>query len=338
MPSPSPGESFASAWTHWPGALRKLGLKRGDTIALMLSNRPEFHLCDLAAMMLGATPFSIYNTYAPAQIAYLVSDADTRVLICEQQYLAEVLEARKELPNLEHVIVVDGEAPEGTLALSDVEGSNPEFDVEASVAQIQPTDVLTLIYTSGTTGPPKGVQLIHRNLLAAVEGFEELIELPAGRSRYLVASRRTHRRAKRASLPAGRVRSGDHLLRRSAPGPLLSAGSAPELVLRRSAHLGEAQGGAGDDGRRAARGAARLDTERAGRERAQGAPRAARRRGSRRACRAGRPGRRRDLRGPSPDARARTAWRRSTSAPRPLRSRFWSSSTRSGCRSPSCGA
>ncbi len=160
------------------GGLAKLGLKRGDTIALMLSNRPEFHLCDLAAMMLGATPFSIYNTYAPAQIAYLVSDADTRVLICEQQYLAEVLEARKELPNLEHVIVVDGEAPEGTLALSDVEGSNPEFDVEASVAQIQPTDVLTLIYTSGTTGPPKGVQLIHRNLLAAVEGFEELIELP----------------------------------------------------------------------------------------------------------------------------------------------------------------
>ena len=53
----------------------------------MLSNRPEFHLCDLAAMMLGATPFSIYNTYAPEQIAYLVTDADARVLICEQQYL-----------------------------------------------------------------------------------------------------------------------------------------------------------------------------------------------------------------------------------------------------------
>ena len=151
------------------GGLAKLGLKRGDTIALMLSNRPEFHLCDLAAMMLGATPFSIYNTYAPAQIAYLVSDADAKVLICEQQYLPQVLEARKELPGLEHVIVVDGEAPEGTLALSDVEGSNPDFDVDAAVAQIQPTDVLTLIYTSGTTGPPKGVQLLHRNLLAAVE-------------------------------------------------------------------------------------------------------------------------------------------------------------------------
>jgi long-subunit acyl-CoA synthetase (AMP-forming) len=160
------------------GGLAKLGLKRGDTVALMLSNCPEFHLCDLAATMLGATPFSIYNTYTPSQIAYLVSDANARVLMCEQQYLSQVLEARKELPGLEHVIVVDGDAPAGTLALADVEGSNPEFDVDASVAQIKPTDVLTLIYTSGTTGPPKGVQLRHCNLLAAVEGFEELIELP----------------------------------------------------------------------------------------------------------------------------------------------------------------
>jgi long-subunit acyl-CoA synthetase (AMP-forming) len=160
------------------GGLAKLGVKRGDTVALMLSNRPEFHLCDLAAMMLGAAPFSIYNTYTPEQIQYLITDADAKVLICEQQFLPQVREARKSLPGLEYVIVVDGEAPLGTLSLSEVEGSNPGFDVDAAVAQIQSTDVLTLIYTSGTTGPPKGVQLIHRNLLAAVEGFEELIELP----------------------------------------------------------------------------------------------------------------------------------------------------------------
>jgi long-subunit acyl-CoA synthetase (AMP-forming) len=160
------------------GGLAKLGLERGDTLALMLSNRPEFHLCDLAGMMLGAVPFSIYNTYTPEQIQYLVADAEAKMLICEQQYLPQVLEARKELPGLAHVIVVDGEAPQGTLALSDVEGTNPDFDVEASVAQIQSTDVLTLIYTSGTTGPPKGVQLIHRNLLAAVEGLDELIQFP----------------------------------------------------------------------------------------------------------------------------------------------------------------
>ncbi len=160
------------------GGLSKLGVKRGETVALMLSNRPEFHLCDLAAMMLGATPFSIYNTYSPEQISYLLSDAETKTVICEQQYLAQVLEAKASAPGVEHVIVIDGDAPEGTLALSDIEGSNPDFDVDAAVAQTQGSDVLTLIYTSGTTGPPKGVQLIHRNLLAACEGLEELIEFP----------------------------------------------------------------------------------------------------------------------------------------------------------------
>jgi long-subunit acyl-CoA synthetase (AMP-forming) len=179
------GDAFTITWGELrrrvddlAGGLAQLGLGRGETIALMLSNRPEFHLCDLAAMMLGAAPFSIYNTYAPNQIEYVVADAGARILICEQQYLAQVLQAREGLPGLEHVIVVDGEAPDGTLALSQVESTRSDFDVDASVAKIKATDVLTLIYTSGTTGPPKGVQLIHRNLLAACEGLETLIDLP----------------------------------------------------------------------------------------------------------------------------------------------------------------
>ncbi len=179
------GDAFTITWGELrervdalAGGLAKLGVGRGDSVALMLSNRPEFHLCDLAAMMLGATPFSIYNTYTPEQIRYVSADAGAKVLICEQQYLPQVREARRELPQLEYVIVVDGEAPLGTLALSDVEGSDPDFDVDASVAQVKATDVLTLIYTSGTTGPPKGVQLVHRNLLATVEGIEDLIDFP----------------------------------------------------------------------------------------------------------------------------------------------------------------
>src|SRR5258708_5439672 len=162
------------------GGLARLGVRRGDTVALLLSNRPEFHIADLAVVMLGATPFSIYQTYAPNQIEFVISDAEARVAIVEQQYLERVLEARRGLPELEHVIVIDGEAPEGTLALTEVEGSNPDFDVAASAAAVAPDDVLTLIYTSGTTGPPKGVQLAHRNLLAAVTGIEELVRFPAG--------------------------------------------------------------------------------------------------------------------------------------------------------------
>ena len=69
------------------GGLHGLGLRKGETIALLLGNRPEFHLADLAAMMVGATPFSIYMTYAPNQIEYVVSDAGAKILITEQQFL-----------------------------------------------------------------------------------------------------------------------------------------------------------------------------------------------------------------------------------------------------------
>jgi long-subunit acyl-CoA synthetase (AMP-forming) len=80
------------------------------------------------------------------------------------------------------VIVVDGEAPEGTIPLSDVEGSNPDFD-PASVAGAQPEDVLTLIYTSGTTGPPKGVQLTHANMVAEWQACDAVHSAtPGGRS------------------------------------------------------------------------------------------------------------------------------------------------------------
>ena len=181
------GDEVSWTWGHLrervdalAGGLAGLGLAKGDTIALLISNRPEFHLADLAAMMVGATPFSIYMQYTPDQIQYVVSDAGARVLITEQQYLEGVLEARKALPDLEHVIVIDGDAPEGVTALADVEGAGGDFDVEASVAALTPEDILTLIYTSGTTGPPKGVQLVHRNLLTAVKGVEQMVGLPPG--------------------------------------------------------------------------------------------------------------------------------------------------------------
>ena len=178
----------AVAWT-W-GELRErvdalaagltgLGLERGDTVALLFGNRPEFHLCDLAVVTAGATPFSIYMQYGPEQIRYVVSDAGARMIITEQQFLANVLEARKELPDLQHVIVIDGEAPDGVITLDEVIAApDPDFDAEASVAKLGSQDLLTIIYTSGTTGPPKGVQLSHRNLLAAVEQAEQLIDFP----------------------------------------------------------------------------------------------------------------------------------------------------------------
>ena len=146
----------------------------------MLGNRPEFHLVDLAAVTLGATPFSIYTTYPADEIRYLFEDSGCKVAIVEQTFAPAVLTAREGLEALEHVIVVDGEAPPGTVALADLEGSDPGFDAVAAAAAVTPDDILTLIYTSGTTGPPKGVQLTHRAVMFAVRTVEEVITFPAG--------------------------------------------------------------------------------------------------------------------------------------------------------------
>jgi long-subunit acyl-CoA synthetase (AMP-forming) len=147
--------------------LAALGIERGDTVGFMLVNRPAFFLTDCAAMHLGATCFSVYNTSSPEQIEYVCGDAANRVMVTEQAFLERVLTAREQVGTLEHVVVVDGEAPEGTISLAQLEElGDPGFDFEASWRAVGPEDVLCLIYTSGTTGPPKGVQLTHGNMIS----------------------------------------------------------------------------------------------------------------------------------------------------------------------------
>ena len=134
----------------------------------MLLNRPEFNVCDAAAMHLGATPFSIYNTSSPEQIAYLFGNAGNRIVITEQQFLEPIRAAGAE--GVETIVCIDG-APDGTVSLADVEaGGDPGFDFEAAWRAVEPDDLITLCYTSGTTGPPKGVQLTHANVLAECRG------------------------------------------------------------------------------------------------------------------------------------------------------------------------
>ena len=160
--------------------LHELGLRRGQCIGLLLTNRPEFTVCDLAAMQLGATPFSIYNTYAPEQIAFVVADSGAEVLITEQALLPGLLAAWDALPNLRSVVVVDGAAPAGGTTLTDIEaaGRTSGFDLEGASGAVGPDDVITLIYTSGTTGDPKGVEITHDNVIAAAEAAEGRVSWP----------------------------------------------------------------------------------------------------------------------------------------------------------------
>jgi len=158
------------------GGLAKLGVAKGDTVAILLNNRPEFIACDLAAVSLGGVPFSIYQTSTPEQISYVVSDAGAKVAIVESAFLEVFEAARAELPAIEHLIVIDGDGGDHTLA--ELEEMDPGFDVSETADAIGPDDLLTLIYTSGTTGPPKGVQLSHRNLMSLTSGVDGIIDFP----------------------------------------------------------------------------------------------------------------------------------------------------------------
>jgi long-subunit acyl-CoA synthetase (AMP-forming) len=154
------------------GGLAALGVRRGDTVGLLMGNRPEFNLCDTAAMHLGATPFSIYNTSPPAQIAHLLANAESRVVVAERQYLERLREFDVQL------VCIDGPA-EGTLSLDELR-PEPDFDFEAAWRSVVPDDVLTLIYTSGTTGPPKGVEVTHANMLAECRAVASVVSLRRG--------------------------------------------------------------------------------------------------------------------------------------------------------------
>jgi long-subunit acyl-CoA synthetase (AMP-forming) len=166
------GDEFSITWREYAerveetaGGLAALGLERGQAMGLLLTNRPEFHWFDAAALHLGATPFSLYNTYTPEQIQYQLTDAEARILITEEAFAERV----RGLEGVETVIVVE-------------EDSLPEppdgFDFEAAWRAVEPDDLLTLIYTSGTTGPPKGVQITHANMVATIRGVSEVIEFP----------------------------------------------------------------------------------------------------------------------------------------------------------------
>ncbi|WP_067823154.1 AMP-dependent synthetase/ligase [Nocardia inohanensis] len=168
----TPGGTVTITWREYRERVRAiasglsgLGLRPGDTVAIMLTNRPEFHLCDTAVLHAGGTPFSVYNTNPAELLAYQFDNAETRLVICESQFLPVVLTAVAQGGKVEHIVCVDG-TPNGTVGLAELENSpDPDFDFDAAWCAVRPDDVLTIVYTSGTTGPPKGVELTHTNFL-----------------------------------------------------------------------------------------------------------------------------------------------------------------------------
>ncbi len=163
---------YAKRSTRLAASLRALGVTRGDRVVLMMRNRPEFHIADVAVLLLGATPISIYNSSAPEQVQYLAAHCEASVAIIEDGgYLGRFLAVRDDLPNLRDLVMIEeppGGRPAGVHTWDDLLAVEP-LDLEEAAAIAQPSDVATVIYTSGTTGPPKGVVLDHENICWTIE-------------------------------------------------------------------------------------------------------------------------------------------------------------------------
>ncbi|MEV0762394.1 fatty acid--CoA ligase FadD11 [Nocardia sp. NPDC050435] len=180
----TPGNARTLTWREYGDQVRAvaaglagLGVRRGDTVALMMTNRVDFYPLEVGAQHLGATSFSVYNTLPPEQLAYVLGNAQARVVICEPQFLPRL---RASGIALEHIVCVD-EAPAETLSVDQlIAYGTADFDFEATWRAVRPDDVATLIYTSGTTGNPKGVETTHANLLFQVYGLDGVLGFEFG--------------------------------------------------------------------------------------------------------------------------------------------------------------
>jgi long-chain acyl-CoA synthetase len=178
-------DEFRAAVEELSMGLRALGLERGDKVAILSENRPEWAFADLATLAVGAVDAPIYSTLTPPQVLYILNDSESKVVfVSNEAQWRKLAEVRAQARHLKHVIRMDPVPLEGTLSLDEVRARGREAlagdkdAVRKRTAEVQPDDLATLIYTSGTTGDPKGVMLTHWNLtsnvLAAAKVFREL--------------------------------------------------------------------------------------------------------------------------------------------------------------------
>ena len=156
------------------------GIGHGDTVAIILPNTIDCHVVDYAAVHLGAVPFAIFNSAPAEQIAHQLRRADTTLVVTQQAFLDKVSEAVSTLgQQVEHVVVVDGEASQGVSTLADLEqAGEPGFDFDAAWHAITADDLAALIFTSGTTGPPKAAQWSHRTVMSQQRALDAALPLP----------------------------------------------------------------------------------------------------------------------------------------------------------------
>jgi long-chain acyl-CoA synthetase len=158
--------------------LVSLGLKRGDKVAIISMNRPEWMLADFGISQIGATSVPMYPSITVEDYKYIFTDAGVRaVFVADQKLFDKVKEATEGLDiPAENVFTFDKiEGARHFGELLEIGKKGKLADLEPLKAAVEPDDLLTLIYTSGTTGKPKGVMLTHDNILSNCRGSQRFV-------------------------------------------------------------------------------------------------------------------------------------------------------------------
>ncbi|HMG96519.1 MAG TPA: long-chain fatty acid--CoA ligase [Gemmatimonadaceae bacterium] len=168
---------------HAARGLASLGVRRGDRVAILSENRPEWAIADFACLTAGLTDVPIYPTLPADQIAYILKDSGAVAIFVSTRIQAEkVREIRSQLQALKTVIGFDDIPGLVNMSMAELEKRGAEGETNQSIATykedaltVKPDDLATIIYTSGTTGEPKGVMLSHDNIYSNVEASRKAI-------------------------------------------------------------------------------------------------------------------------------------------------------------------
>jgi len=160
-------------------ALREWGISRGDRVAILSENRPEWTIADFACLLIGAVVVPVYATLTGEQTAYILRDSGAHaIFVSSEKQLLKVQDIQDQTA-VERIVVMDGVETAHAVHMERLMHDGPkerdaQFDSEARA--IGPDDLATIIYTSGTTGTPKGAMLTHGNMASniaySLSGFD----------------------------------------------------------------------------------------------------------------------------------------------------------------------
>src|ERR1700710_617942 len=153
-----------------------LGVEKGDRVSILGNTRPEWTYFDYAALSIGATVAPIYQTTPREECAYVLENSDAKVVVVEdEEQLAKIREVRAELPQLEQVVMMIGDADD-VISMEDLAAKGAGVDdavFQQRIDAVTSDDICTFIYTSGTTGPPKGCVISHGNYRSMLDMVNE---------------------------------------------------------------------------------------------------------------------------------------------------------------------